>query len=179
MKPMQLTSPRLILRGGKKTDALSLFSNYCSSSYSSKFLTRLPHSSIEQTDLFLNEWCIVPWINESRRFAWVITLTNSDEAIGVFLVENNQDEAQIHYGIGQKYERKGLMTEAGEAVITWLKSQEKIKKIWTECDIENDGSIRLLEKWGFQNKKLLKDRLTIPSFSCVKKRDCYLYVLNF
>ncbi|HVT63271.1 MAG TPA: GNAT family protein [Legionellaceae bacterium] len=178
MKPIQLTSPRLILRGGKKTDALSLFNNYCSSSYSSKFLTRLPHTSVEQTYLFLNEWCIAPWINESRRFAWIITLINSDEAIGVFLVENNQDEAQIHYGISQKHERKGLMTEAGEAVITWLKNQKKIKKIWTECDIGNVGSIHLLEKWGFQNKKLLKDRLMIPSFSCSEKRDCYLYVLN-
>lgn len=175
MKPMQLTSPRLILRRGKKTDALSLFSNYCSSSYSSKFLTRLPHTSVEQTYLFLNEWCITPWINESKQFAWVITLTHSDEAIGVFLVENNQNEAQIHYGISQRYERRGLMTEAGEAVITWLKSQ---KKIFTECDIDNDGSIRLLEKWGFQNKKLLKNRLIIPSFSLSEKRDCYLYVLH-
>lgn len=178
MKPMQLVSPRLILRRGNKTDALSLFTNYCSSSYSSKFLTRLPHTSVEQTCLFLNEWCIASWINESNRFAWVIALTNSDEAIGVFLVEHTQDEAQIHYGISRKYEKRGLMTEAGEVVIAWLESQKNIKKIWTECDTENYGSIRLLEKWGFKNKKLLKDRIMIPSFSCTKKRDCYLYVLN-
>lgn len=44
-----------------------------------------------------------------------------------------------------------LITEAGFAVVEWLQIQSDVKEISTVCDLDNNGSIRALEKLGFEN----------------------------
>ena len=127
MKPLILSTNRLILRSAIDKDSEFLFKNYCSDIYCSKFLTRKPHVNIEQTTKFLKDWCKDSWIDESNRFAWVITLVDTDEAIGVFLVEIEGHKAQIHYGVSRAFEGKGLITEAGNAVVDWLLCQSNLQ----------------------------------------------------
>ncbi|WP_198009994.1 GNAT family N-acetyltransferase, partial [Legionella tunisiensis] len=127
-----------------KGDEESLFYNYCSDIESSRFLTRQPHTTIEQTLQFLGKWCDFAWKENLPEFAWVIALRNTNEAIGVFLVMLKEENTQIHYGISRKFERQGLITEAGHAVVEWLQTQSDVKEISTVCDIDNYGSIRVL-----------------------------------
>ncbi len=175
MKPLTLSTKRLILRSSIYKDSEFLFKNYCPSIYSSKFLTHKPHANIEQTSKFLNDWCIKPWIEESPRFAWVIALADTNEAIGVFLVESEGHKAEIHYGISPSFEGQGLITEAGHAVVSWLLCQSNLQRVWAICDLSNQGSINVLEKLGFNREGVLRKWLTLPSFGCSSARDCYMY----
>jgi ribosomal-protein-alanine N-acetyltransferase len=175
MKPITLSTKRLILRRAHEKDPENLFRNYFSNPYSARFLTRKPHIHIDQTRKFLNEWCNEPWDSECKRFAWVIALANTNESVGVFLVElENNNTAQLHYGIGCDFIRQGLMTEAGHEVIQWLVCQTGLQKIWAMCDLSNIGSRKVLEKWDFQYKEILENKLILPAFDG-SPRDCSLY----
>ncbi|HHF7349623.1 TPA: GNAT family N-acetyltransferase [Legionella feeleii] len=173
--PSPIVTKRLNLRPAYDGDAESLFFNYCSDIESSRFLTRKPHTNIEQTSQFLTKWCDIAWKESLPEFAWVISLKNSREAIGVFLVTLKERNAEIHYGISRKFECQGLITEAGLAVVEWLQIQSDVTEISTVCDIDNHGSIRVLEKLGFENLGLLKEWLHLPAFG-QKARDCYRYL---
>lgn len=179
MKPTRLLTERLILRRAHEKDSTNLFSDYFSDTHSSRFLTRKPHIHIEQTKKFLTEWCEAPWDQGSDKFAWVIASADTDRGIGIFLVElKDTHSAQIHYGICPNFSRKGFITEAGNAVIQWLIKQEDIQRIWTVCDLVHQGSIRVLEKLGFQNEGVRKKWLHLPAFSD-SPRDCYVYAYAF
>lgn len=175
MKPLTLSTKRLTLRSSIDKDSESLFKNYCSDIYSSRFLTRKPHVNIEQTTNFLKDWCINSWVEESNRFAWVIALEDTDEAIGVFLVEIEGHKAQIHYGISRAFEGKGFITEAGNAAVDWLLRQSNLQCIWAVCDLSNQGSIKVLEKLGFNREGVLRKWLILPYFGSCSARDCYMY----
>ncbi|MFW2535428.1 MULTISPECIES: GNAT family N-acetyltransferase [unclassified Legionella] len=175
MTPSPIVTKRLNLRPASDGDAESLFYNYCSDIESSRFLTRQPHSNIEQTLQFLTKWCDIAWKESLPEFAWVISLRKNREAIGVFLVTLKERNAQIHYGISRRFECQGLITEAGLAVVEWLQIQSDVKEISTVCDLDNHGSIRVLEKLGFENQGILKEGLHLPAFGH-KARDCYRYL---
>jgi [ribosomal protein S5]-alanine N-acetyltransferase len=174
MKPITLLTPHTVLRSSQDGDAEKLFLNYCSNVYSSQFLTRLPHHRVEQTADFLNNWCKVAWSRELDQFAWVIALRNTNEAIGIFIVELDRHKAQIHYGIGYDFCNQGFVTEAGKAVIQWLMEQPNLQRVWAVCDLINFSSIRVLEKLGLQKEGLLRKWLSFPAFGGLA-RDCYIY----
>ena len=81
MKPVTLYTPRLILRCAEKGDDDLLFSHYCSNPCSSTYLTRKPHHDIRQTSSFLTNWCKTPWDVDCNQFAWVISLSETKQAI--------------------------------------------------------------------------------------------------
>lgn len=174
IQPLFLSTDRLVLRCAENHDAHMLFKNYTSDPESARFLTRLPHANILETAKFLSEWCEIPWQNERNKFAWVVALKNTNEAIGVFFVEVDGHKAQIHYGISRAYWCQGFTTEAGRAVVTWLMMQPQLQRVWTVCEVGNYGSIKVLEKLGFQNEGVLQKWLVFPAFGDLA-RDCWVY----
>ncbi|MBA3537563.1 MAG: GNAT family N-acetyltransferase [Tatlockia sp.] len=177
MNPSRIVTQRLYLRQVFEGDAENLYHNYCSDSERSRFLTRPPHRKIEETSHFLTKWCQIAWEEKLPNFAWVIALKNTNEAIGIFLAMYEGEKVQIHYGISRNYEQQGFITEAGHEVVQWLKIQPEVKEIWTVCDLENYGSLRVLEKLGFKNQGVLKKWLNLPAFGN-NARDCYKYKIN-
>lgn len=174
MKPSTLITNRLILRSASPADD-NLFKDYFSNSDNAIFLARKSHDDINQTKKVLNDWCSLPWNLSSNKFGWIVALLGSNKAIGIFLVElNESSDAQIHFGINSEYSKQGLITEAGIAVIEWLKNQKDIRKIWTICDLLNTGSIRVLDKIGLKNRGIKKAAMISPAFNN-SPRDCYLY----
>lgn len=177
MKPILITTARLYLRNAHEGDAENLFRNYFSSIDNSKFLTRQPHKDSTQTALFLNKWCSEGWENDSLEFAWVIALNKTNEAVGTFIVMEEGHKVQIHYGIGTNFQGQGLITEAGNAIIDWLRKQPEIQRIWTVCDLDNIASMRVLEKLGFKKEGILEKWLLLPSFGD-QARDCSIYAFT-
>jgi ribosomal-protein-alanine N-acetyltransferase len=175
MKPITLTSERIVLRRGIETDVITLFQNYCSDTDCSRFLTRKPHTNTEQTAKFLKEWCDAPWDEEDNKFAWVVALKETDEAIGVFLVCLQESyKAEIHYGIARNFWKQGLTTELSHLAIEWLMSQPELQRIWAVCDLDNYGSIKILEQIGFEREGILRNWLRLPAFGN-SVRDCFIY----
>jgi len=164
----------MTLRAARKGDAETLFRNYTSDVRSAQFLTRKPHTVIDQTQSFLNTWCKTAWDTASQQFAWVIALQETDEAIGVFLVELEGHRAQIHYGIGYNFWNQGLTAEAGDAVVQWLMMQPQVQRISAVCDLLNEKSMKVLEKLRFQKEGVFRKWLSLPAFGSAA-RDCYIY----
>lgn len=174
MKPITLSTKRLVLRQAVDIDSENLFRNYTGDTECSRFLTRAPHYDMVQTTEFLKKWCDTPWQKENKQFAWVVSLAENNEAIGVFIVDIEGHKAQIHFGLGQNFWRQGYMTEGGSIVVEWLMKQPELQRIWAVCDTDNYGSIKILDKLGFKNEGILQKWLVLPSFG-KDARDCYVY----
>ena len=81
---------------------------------------------------------------------WLIIIKEENIAAGMlgFKGYPNLDGAtEIGYGISPKYQNKGYMTEAVQALIKWAFTHPFCKTI-TATDVENPASKRLLEKMG-------------------------------
>lgn len=173
MKPTNLTSKRLILRRTHEGDADYLL-HYTSDLECSKFLTRAPHTNIEQTQSFLDKWCDLSWEKGGDDFSWVVSLASNDEAIGILLTNIEDHQAQVHFGLRRDFWHKGYASELLKVGTDWLLSNGSIQRIWTVCDLENTGSFKALEKSGFTRDSVLKSWLVFPALGD-KARDCYLY----
>lgn len=173
MKPKELNTRRLILRRTREGDAKSLF-YYTSDPESSRFLSRTPHTHIDQTKKFLDKWCERAWEEESDNISWVISLASSNEAIGVFIATIEGHKAQIHFGIRPEFRQQGYACESIKVGTDWLLSNETLQRVWTVCDLENVGSIKALEKSGFKREGVLEKWLVLPTFG-KSARDCCVY----
>lgn len=81
---------------------------------------------------------------------WKISLKN-DERVGgfCFMSEPSSDGAvEIGYGIDEKYQRHGFMTEALKAMINFAK-EKSVKTIFAETEKDNIASQNVLKKCGF------------------------------
>ncbi|WP_413580863.1 GNAT family N-acetyltransferase [Bdellovibrio sp. HCB288] len=174
VKPVKIESPRLQLRSTVSGDAELLFKHYFSSVESSKFLSRLPHGSIEQTKQFLQKWTVAAWSEAGAPFAWVISKVDSAEPVGVFLVFPKNHLAEIHYGISELHRGQGFATEACELATHWLLEQSTVQSITTAVDLEHTATQRVLEKAGFKRDSVLKNHSVLPAFGSAA-RDAVSY----
>jgi [ribosomal protein S5]-alanine N-acetyltransferase len=171
-----METDRLHLRRARPGDEISLFEEYCGNDASSKFLQRGIHASVDQTRRMLEKWCNNKWDDDSPEFAWVISHRKVDLAIGMLLVAFQERTCEIHFGIGHRFWKRGLMTEAMKSVIYFLESIKCFDKIVAFCDVENFGAQGVLAKLGFKQDGLMKNRITLPAFGN-KARDCIHFTL--
>lgn len=64
---------------------------------------------------------------------------------------------ELGYGINQSFWNRGYATEMARALITWAVDQPDVRRITAETLPTNRGSIRVLEKLGFQPTGERKD----------------------
>jgi len=57
---------------------------------------------------------------------------------------------EIGYGINPSYQNRGYATEMVTALTEWALSQPTVDRVTAECRRDNVGSIRVLEKAGFE-----------------------------
>ena len=83
---------------------------------------------------------------------WGIYLKNNlNTAIGnlSFKGPSVDGVVEIGYGINDKYQNNGYMTETLIAITNWAIKQENIKSVQAETTTDNIACIRVLEKSGF------------------------------
>jgi RimJ/RimL family protein N-acetyltransferase len=68
-------------------------------------------------------------------------------------VPNEHNEVEIGYGLGKKYEHKGYMTEAIQAMCDWAMTQKEITHVIAETDIDSPQSQNILMQCGFVQYK--------------------------
>lgn len=59
---------------------------------------------------------------------------------------NSNKEVEIGYGFLESYWHMGYATEAVESLVTWAFSLSVVERIIAETELENIGSIRVLQK---------------------------------
>jgi ribosomal-protein-alanine N-acetyltransferase len=102
------------------------------------FITRIDNSIIENLSAY-----------------WGVALHDSTEIIGAICLwqfEHENYRAEIGYEIMPSLQGKGLMQEAVNAVVQYGFNMLHLHSITAQLHPENNASIRLLEKTGFQKE---------------------------
>ncbi len=64
-------------------------------------------------------------------------------------VPNENGEVEIGYGLGQRFERNGYMTETVKAMCHWAVAQDNISHVIAETYIDSPRSQSILKRCGF------------------------------
>lgn len=69
----------------------------------------------------------------------------------------DHDRAEIGYGISEEYQKQGLMSEAMMTIIKYGFFEMKLHRIEAFIGPENDASLAIANKFGFQQEGLLRE----------------------
>ena len=142
-----IETDRLILRHFQEGDEDSVFHNWASDPEVTKYLTWLPHESIEVTKKILGNW--LKEYEDPKVERYGITLKSTGELIGAIDIAGFIDDTPaIGYCLSRKYWSQGYMSEACSAFVNRLFSIG-YKKVIIEADVNNVASNRVIEKCGF------------------------------
>jgi RimJ/RimL family protein N-acetyltransferase len=88
---------------------------------------------------------------------YLVKETISDSSIGICGLKKREDLdiPDLGYAFLEKYWGQGYATEAGNAVLNYSREELKLARIAAITHPDNDSSIRVLHKLGFQFKKLV------------------------
>jgi ribosomal-protein-alanine N-acetyltransferase len=107
--PEQIETERLILRKPRMDDAPAIFSAYVQDPVVTRYMTWRPHKSVGETyrivELMLKLW------DEGEAYSYVITLKNSDSAIGMIAMHPEGFKVAIGYVLACLHWGKGYITE--------------------------------------------------------------------
>lgn len=68
-------------------------------------------------------------------------------------IPSSENQVEIGYGLGKEFEHNGYMTEAVKAMCNWALSQNNVKHIIAETDIDGFSSQNILKRCGFTKYK--------------------------
>jgi ribosomal-protein-alanine N-acetyltransferase len=126
--------------------------------------------SRDEIDWFLKIW------KEGTGTRWIITLKGEDDfigEIGFFEYEKKHRRAEIGYKQSRKFWRKGYMTEALVGMLDYMYDNIDLNRVEALVDPRNEGSLRLIERQGFQRDGLLR------SYEFERGAFVDLYMLSF
>ena len=109
---------------------------------------------------------VMAWITqiftERRGMRWAITLESDEDTLigtcGYNQWYRSNNSAEIGYDLMQRFWGTGLMTEALRAMIGFGFERMGLNRIEADVTLGNDGSARVLEKLGFHEEGLLRER---------------------
>lgn len=145
-----LVSSRITLREFKLEDAENLFNNWGTDEEITKYMLWKNYKTIDDAVNSINYY-IECYENNGTFRQYVIELNDTRELIGQisFTISKKHESAEIAYLLSRKYQRKGYMKEAINALKKYLINELNCTRISAEVMVENTSSIKLLEKCGF------------------------------
>ncbi|EPR4994987.1 GNAT family N-acetyltransferase [Vibrio navarrensis] len=158
----------------READANSLFSMYSGSSSSAKYISTLPHDTVETTLSKIKQWRKSYSENAPKVCVYGVAASPDDFVFGLVVFIFNEQYAEIHFGISKQFSSQGVATELCRSGLEYLKSLG-VKEVRTNPFIEHLASIRVLEKSGFSNYGTLKNHARFPTlgdglFNCADMR---------
>lgn len=91
---------------------------------------------------------------KTKSFHWGIARKENDKVIGelwIYLIENDR-MAKTALRISTAFQGKGFGTEALACAVKFCFSHTELKRIWTDVDVRNVGSCKVLERCGFERE---------------------------
>lgn len=152
-----LETERLVLRRFTIDDAESAFKNWTSSDNVTKFLRWETHKDISVTRDYINFQ--LENYKKNGVYDWAIELKELGEPIGsmgAVDVNDNIGAVEIGYCIGEKWWRQGITSEALAAVIKFFFEKVGVNRIWSEHDVNNPNSGRVMLKCGLKYEGTLR-----------------------
>ena len=152
-----LETERLLLRTMTAGDLDFVFRHFSDPSIYRYLVDEEPVSTRQQA-LEIIEFYAKPTGNSFNR--WVLELKSEERPIGTcgyHQWHRGHYRAEIGYDLEKASWQQGLMTEALEAVIGFGFEKMSLNRIGANVHPDNEASLRLLAKRGFQKEGLLRD----------------------
>ena len=108
----------------------------------------------------------------TKSFHLGIAEKETDEVIGdvwVYLIENDR-MAQIAIRLSKEKHCRGYGTEALSAMTGFCFENTELKRLWTQVDVRNTASVRMLEKCGYTREGLIRQGKMVNTWC-----DHYIY----
>ncbi|MBI1308206.1 MAG: GNAT family N-acetyltransferase [Bacteroidetes bacterium] len=123
-----------------------------------QFIARTQAENIGDADRWIER--INNHIDEGKIFNWAITLTGNKELIGTICLWNfsaDRKTAEVGYDLKPDFYQKGIMSEALKTVIHYAKEVLFLKRISAYTHVQNNASINLLKRNGFNLQTEIRD----------------------
>ncbi|HCH0918758.1 GNAT family N-acetyltransferase [Vibrio vulnificus] len=158
----------------RETDADSLFSLYSGSISSAKYISTLPHDTLETTLAKIKQWRKSYLESTPKVLVYGVAESQNDFVFGVVVFVFNEQHAEIHFGISDKFSNRGISTQLCRTGLEYLNNLG-IKEVRTNPFVGHMASVRVLEKSGFSNHGTLKNYARFPTlgdglFNCADMR---------
>ncbi|CQD12553.1 acetyltransferase, gnat family protein [Mycobacterium lentiflavum] len=169
--PDRIVGPRLVLRLPTLADAGALYQRVARDRAVTKYLLWSPHPDVATTRRVIAEK-----LNASaEERTWAVELRHSGDVIGLTSCRRSApDSVEIGYCIGRKWWGKGLMSEVLDLLLTALRANPELRRVWATCAVDNVRSARLLERAGFVLEARLDHHAVYPTIG-PELRDALLY----
>jgi ribosomal-protein-alanine N-acetyltransferase len=173
--PEKIETEQLLLERVRYEDAEAIFYSYASKPEVTKFLAFPTHQSVQDARSFL-AYAVGAW-DKGIEYVFGIRLKADGQFIGTIGVINENGKAHFGYSISPMFWNKGIATEACRELLSVLKKQKDIHRIWTFIDAENIASGKVLAKCG-----LVEEARLAKWFRFINQdnqpKDCILYILK-
>jgi ribosomal-protein-alanine N-acetyltransferase len=152
--PAELRTERLLLRPFRFEDLEDVL-GYAADEEWSRYLFAIPQPYTRRNGReFVARAVLTDWEREPM-FAIVL---DGKVIGGVNLrVDKAHELAELGYSIAREHWGKGLVAEAGRALIGWAFPAYDLRKIFARADANNRGSWRVMEKLGMTREGLLRE----------------------
>jgi ribosomal-protein-alanine N-acetyltransferase len=156
----RLETERLILRGMHPQDDLPAFFHLFADPAVAHYTDTGPFTTLEEAKE------VMTWITEifaaQTGMRWAITTKHDGDALigtcGYNRWFRSNNSAEIGYDLDQLWWGAGLMTEALHAMLLFGFEHMGLNRIEADVTVGNDRSARVLEKLGFREEGLLRQR---------------------
>lgn len=152
-----LVTERLELKWPELIDAKELFEMRSDSNFT-KFLARYPMKDISEAEDYIQN--IHDGFKTEKGLSWKICQKGSYILIGYigfWAIDYTHFKTEIGYGIHPNFQQQGFLTEALNAMVSYIFNQLGLHSIQANADVENIATIRLLEKCGFEKQAHFKE----------------------
>lgn len=154
----EITTDRLLLRRMSLSDAPRLFSLRADKTVMA-YIDRELMKSQQEAETLLQQ--IDELYNKGEGLLWVITEQREPEkligTIGYWHILKAHYRAELGYILDPAYWRKGIMTEAVQAIIPYAFGPMQMHSIEARINPDNQASAALLEKNGFVREAYYKE----------------------
>lgn len=87
----------------------------------------------------------------------------------VYLIENDR-MAKVAFRIAESCKGKGYASEALKAIVDFCFENTELKRLWSDVDVRNVPSCRVMEKCGFTREGLIRQGKMVSTWC-----DYYIY----
>ena len=147
-----LASERLILRQLNVDDAPALF-DVLSDDAVMRYWSSGPHAHIAETQSYIALNAEI----DAGHICWAITLDERVALGWVILLPHRKNSFELGYILGRSHWGKGYVYEAAAMALDHAFMNLGARRVMADTDPDNMGSIRLLEKLGFQREGYLRE----------------------
>ncbi|MBE0549463.1 MAG: GNAT family N-acetyltransferase [Rubrivivax sp.] len=111
---------------------------------------------------------------DGTEYQWIVEERSTGNLAGTISCRPSAHAADFGYFLARSHWRRGLAHKAGTLVVSWLKAQPEILRIWATADAENIRSHKVLERLGLQREGVLRMATYRPNIGG-QPRDTVVY----